>query len=94
MIFGQKAGKQGRERECAAHIDGDSGRGRWPNLHTMFEFEGNRQHCQVFVLAASAKEECFGVCQFAFKYSATRRSKTGIVSIPCHRAVHNGNVLL
>ena len=46
---------------------------------------GNRQHCQVSVLAVSANEECFDVCQFAFKSSATRRTKNGIVSIPCHR---------
>ena len=26
--------------ECAANIDGDSGRGPWPNLRTMFEFKG------------------------------------------------------
>ena len=47
---------------------------------------GNRQHCLVFVLAMSAKEECFAVCQFAFKSSATRGSKNGIVSIIWHRA--------
>ena len=46
----------------------------------------NRQHCQVVVLAVSAKEECFGVCQLPFKSSATHQSKNGIVSIPCHRA--------
>ena len=34
----------------------------------------------------SAKEEWFGGYQFAFKYSATRGSKNGIVSIIWHRA--------
>ena len=59
----------------AANIDGDSGGGPWA----------------VVVPALSAKEECFGVCQFAFKSSETLRSKNGIlgptrVSIPCHHA--------
>ena len=54
---------------------------------------GNRQHCQFSVLALSAKEECFGVCQFAFKSSETGRCKNGLVGpttivfIPRHHAL-------
>ena len=49
---------------------------------------GNRQHCQVFVIAVSAKEECFGVCQIAFKSSVTRRSKNKLD--PFHDIVLHG----
>ena len=50
------------------YLDGDSGLAHHVRIRM-----GNRQQCQVSVLALSAKEECFGVCQFSFKSSETRR---------------------
>ena len=92
-------------KECAANIDDDSGRGPWLNLHTMFEFDGETDNSVTFfVLAVSANEECFGVCQFAFKCSATRcihsmpscfmASRKWDARSYISLAFHNGNVLL
>ena len=45
--------------ESAANIDGDSGRGTWPNFCTMFEFKAETDNS--VKLSLSAKQGCFGV---------------------------------